>query len=80
MGTRTSDVVDGAIRHVRALSATKGYDWPTARAALVKILADLEARDPNDPSLERLRQFIAERDQDATGSRAQRPEAAPSDP
>ena len=79
MGDRTSDTVDSAIRHTEALSATKGYDWATARAALLKILADLEAREPNDPSLERLRQFIAERDKDATASRAP-PGAAPSDP
>ena len=31
------------------------YDWPTARKALRKILADLEAQSPKDPSLPRLR-------------------------
>jgi hypothetical protein len=38
------------------------YDWPTARKALRKILADLEAQSPKDPSLPRLRAFIASRD------------------
>jgi hypothetical protein len=34
------------------------HDWPTARAALARILLDLETRSPGDPSLERLRQVI----------------------
>jgi len=72
MRARTSEIVDGAIRHAQALSATDGYDWRTARAALSKILADLEARDPRDPSLERLRQFIAERDEGSAPSRARK--------
>ena len=70
MRARTSEIVDGAIRHAQELSAIDGYDWRTARAALSKILADLEARDPRDPSLERLRQFIAERDKGSAPSRS----------
>jgi hypothetical protein len=62
MSVLTSDIVDRAIRHARRLRATDRYDWPTARAALASVLADLEARVPGDPSLDRLRQFIAEGD------------------
>ncbi len=61
MNDLTSEIVDSAIRHARRLSTTKGYDWPTARAALEKILADLETRAPGEPSLVRLRRFIASR-------------------
>jgi hypothetical protein len=39
-----------------------GYDWATARAALAVVLADLETRDSCDPSLDRLRAFIAHGD------------------
>jgi len=38
------------------------YDWPVARLALRKILADLEASAPDHPSLLRLRRFIARND------------------
>ena len=38
------------------------YDWPTARKALRKILTGLESQSPKDPSLPRLRTFIASRD------------------
>ena len=61
MSAQTSDIVDRAIDHARRLVA-KGYNWPTARIALRRILADLEARTPDDPSLDRLRRFIAEGD------------------
>jgi TilS substrate binding domain len=66
MSALTSEVIDRAIRYARKLSTTDRYDWPTARAALARILADLEARDPTDPALDRLRRFIAEGDR--TGS------------
>jgi hypothetical protein len=62
MRAPTRLVVDRAIRHARRLSQTAGHRWPTARSALVRILNDLEARDPADPSLDRLRAFIAEGD------------------
>ena len=48
------------IRHARKLSRT--YEWPVARGALARILADLEARG-DDPSLERLRIVIQKGDQ-----------------
>jgi hypothetical protein len=59
MRAPTSDIVDNTIRHARDL-LSKGYDWTTARAALARVLADLETRDPADPSLSRLRRFIAD--------------------
>ena len=67
MSALTADIVDRSIRHAQKLSTAKGYRWSTARAALMRILADLEARDPNDPSLDRLRRYIAEGDQASRG-------------
>ena len=61
MSAQTSEVVDRAISHARRLVAS-GYGWATARIALRRILADLETRTPNDPSLNRLRRFIDEGD------------------
>ncbi len=61
MSAQTSEIVDRAIDHARQLVA-KGYNWPTARIALRRILADLETRTPDDPNLDRLRRFIAEGD------------------
>jgi len=58
MRASVAAIVRRTIRHARRLSKEGGYDWPTARGALTKILADLEARSPGDPSLERLRQVI----------------------
>jgi len=54
-------VVRRSIRHAR-LMQRQGHDWPTARLAMRKILADLESRSPNHPSLPRLRAFIASKD------------------
>ncbi len=59
MSAPISEIVDRVIRHAREMSTTVGYDWATAREALRRVLADLEARDPCDPSLDRLRAFIA---------------------
>jgi len=67
MSAPTWLLVDRAIRYARLRSKTADYQWPTARSALVRILTDLESRDPADPSLDRLRRFIAE------GDRAARP-------
>ena len=58
MSVSIAEIVRRTIRHARRISKEGVYDWPTARVALVKILADLEARSPGDPSLERLRQVI----------------------
>ena len=40
------------------------YAWPTARMALAKLLADLEARHPADPALEPLRRYIESGDRE----------------
>jgi TilS substrate binding domain len=55
-------IVRRSIRHARMLQKQGAYDWPIARRALRKILADLEARAPEDPGLRRLRTFIASND------------------
>jgi hypothetical protein len=54
-------IVRRTIQHARKLSKT--YEWPVAREALVRILADLEARG-DDPSLKRLRTIIQKGDQE----------------
>jgi hypothetical protein len=56
------EIVRRSIRHARLLLREGSYNWPVARRALRKILADLEARSPNHPSLPRLRAFIASKD------------------
>ena len=58
MSASVADIVRRTIRHARRISREGAYDWPVARVALQKILADLEARSPDEPSLERLRQVI----------------------
>jgi hypothetical protein len=55
------EIVRHSIRHARRMLGEGVYDWPTARQALMRILADLEARSPNHASLPRLRAFIASR-------------------
>lgn len=57
-----ADIVDRVLLHARRLSRTRNYDWPTARAALARILEDLENRGLDGASLDRLRQFIADGD------------------
>ena len=54
-----AEIVDRVIDHARRMLDEGAYDWPTSRAALARILADLQARSDNDPSLRRLRRFIA---------------------
>jgi hypothetical protein len=56
------EIVRRSIRHARLMSKQGSYNWPIARLALRKILADLEARVPDHPSLLRLRRFIARND------------------
>jgi hypothetical protein len=58
----TDLIVRRSIRHARLMQRQHAYDWPTARSALRKILADLESRSPNHPGLPRLRTFIASND------------------
>ncbi len=55
----TAEIVDGVILHAQRMLDQGAYDWPTSRAGLEKILADLETRSVGDPSVERLRRFIA---------------------
>ncbi len=73
MSAPISEIVDHVIRHARKMSTSVGYDRETARAALGRLLADLERRDPDDPALERLRAFIAEGD-------PRKPPNAPAEP
>jgi HEPN domain-containing protein len=56
------EVVRRSMRHARLMLKQGSYNWPVARLALRKILADLEAKAPNEPSLRRLRSFIASND------------------
>jgi hypothetical protein len=54
-----TEIVNRTIGHAQRLADEGVHDWPTARFALTRILADLEARSPGEPSLERLCEFIA---------------------
>jgi hypothetical protein len=56
------EIVRRSIRHARLMLKQGSYNWPVARLALRKILADLEETKPDDPSLRRLRTFIASQD------------------
>ena len=62
MSVLIAEIVRHSILHAQRLASERVHDWPTARAALTKILADLEQRSPNEPSLSRLRIYIATRD------------------
>ena len=53
------EIVDRVIVLAQRMLNDGVYTWPESRAALARILADLEARAAGDPGLERLRQFIA---------------------
>jgi hypothetical protein len=55
-------IVRRSIRHARLMLRQDSHNWPVARLALRKILADLEERAPDDPSLPQLRAFIASKD------------------
>ncbi len=56
------EIVRRSIRHARRMLREGHYDWPTTRRALRTILADLEARSPDHPSIARLGAFIAAND------------------
>jgi hypothetical protein len=56
------EIVDRVIVHAQSMLDDGSYDWPASRAALERILADLEARSLGHPDLVRLRQFIALRE------------------
>jgi len=56
------EIVRRSMRHARLMLKQGSYNWPVARLALRKILADLEASAPDHPSLLRLRRFIARND------------------
>jgi hypothetical protein len=53
------EIVDRLIAAEENMLENDDYDWPTSRAALERILADLEARSLGHPDLKRLRWFIA---------------------
>ena len=55
------EIVRRSIRHAR-LMLKASYNWPVAGLALRKVLADLEARSPNHPTLPQLRALIASKD------------------
>ena len=57
-----AEIVRRSIRHAEQMASDEDYPWPTMREGLGKILADLEARAPADPSLEELRAYIASGD------------------
>jgi len=61
------DVIDGIVDRIitqaQKMLDDGLYDWPTSRTALERILVDLEARSLGHPSLERLRRYIAQRDE-----------------
>jgi hypothetical protein len=56
------EIVCRSIRHARLMLKQGSYNWPVARFALRKILADLEEKAPGHPSLRRLRACIASND------------------
>jgi hypothetical protein len=56
------EIVRRSIRHARLMLKEGSRHWPVARLALRKILADLELRAPDHPSLPKLRAFIASND------------------
>jgi hypothetical protein len=63
MDSFIDEIVRRSMRHARLVLKTEGDDnWPLARLALRKILADLESRSPDHPSLTKLRAFIASHD------------------
>ena len=62
MDSFIDQIVRRSIRHARLMLKQGSYNWPVARLALRKILSDLEARAPADPSVPRLRAFIASKD------------------
>jgi hypothetical protein len=57
-------IVRRSIRHARLMLKQGLHNWPVVRLALRQILADLEARAADDPSLPRLRAFIAAKDRE----------------
>ena len=56
------EVVRRSIRHARLMLKEGSYNWPVARFALRKILADLETKVPGHRSLRKLRAFIVSKD------------------
>jgi hypothetical protein len=70
-------IVRRSIRHARMVLKLSAHDWPVARRALRKILADLESRAPNHASLRRLRAFIALNDRAWLRGNKETPEENP---
>jgi hypothetical protein len=65
MSVSIASIVRRSIRHALQMSKHGFHDWRTARAALTRILDDLESRSSSDPAIERLRRFIARGDRDS---------------
>jgi hypothetical protein len=57
------NMVDRIITQAQRMLDDGLYDWPTSRTALKRILVDLQARTLGHLSLERLRRYIAQRDE-----------------
>ena len=62
MNVQIAEIVRRSIRHAERMASDEKYPWPTMREGLGKILVDLEARAPADPSLDELRAYIASGD------------------
>lgn len=63
MNESIEQIVRRTIEHAERMVGSGDYDWPTAREALAKILADLEVRAPTSTeTLTPLRDYIAARD------------------
>lgn len=62
MNVPIAEIIRRSIRHAEKMASDQDYPWPTMREGLGKILADLEARAPADPSLNELRAYIASGD------------------
>jgi hypothetical protein len=58
MDTLIDEIVRRSIRHARLMLKEGSHHWPVTRLALRKILADLESRAPDHPSLPKLRTFV----------------------
>ncbi|MGD0564359.1 MAG: hypothetical protein ABSA66_14885 [Roseiarcus sp.] len=63
MADKIEEIVNRAIEHtLTILDASRG-GWSVAQAGLEKIHDDLAFRTPGHPALDRLKAFIADRDQ-----------------
>ncbi len=54
-----AEIVDGVLLHAQSMLEDETYGWPKTRAALERILADLETQSAGDPGIERMRRLMA---------------------